>query len=249
VTNLRVAKTQQSEAPEGGRIHPSTACADPWPAEGLPIRVVCEQNAGMLWDAYVVCERNVARDLDDLRKFVSGSASRVWPRSAEKHHLAAYKDARAALSAWFRDYLKRHVELELSAHPGSFLVERKRIPAAAIARLEFDFEEGAASGESLPPLIDARLHRVPHADVLAPAALIKASWRDRVSKADLESAMKDIAKSYDGKQPPTFNDVWSKLKALFGPDFPRDAARGALRDYAPQLKRTPGQTKKIKSRS
>jgi hypothetical protein len=83
-----------------------------------------------------------------------------------------------------------------------------------------------------------------------PVALIKASWRDRVDEAALKSAMEEIAKSYDGKPHlPTFNDVWSKLKGRFGPDFPRDAARHALRTYAPQLKRSPGQTSKIKSRS
>jgi hypothetical protein len=82
-----------------------------------------------------------------------------------------------------------------------------------------------------------------------PAALIKASWRDRVPEAALKSAMEEIARSYDGKPPPTFDDVWSKLKDCFGPDFPRAAARDALRDYAPQLKRKPGQTSKIKSPS
>src|SRR5262245_60769603 len=81
-----------------------------------------------------------------------------------------------------------------------------------------------------------------------PAAAIKASWRDRAPQKDLESAMKDIAKSYDGKPPPTEAEVWSKLKDRW-PDFPRDATRGALTTYAPQLKRTPGQTTKVKSRS
>jgi hypothetical protein len=81
------------------------------------------------------------------------------------------------------------------------------------------------------------------------AALIKASWRARVPTATLESAMQEIAQSYDGKPPPSEGDVWSELKARFGPDFPRDAARRALTTYAPQLKRAPGQTKKIKSRS
>jgi hypothetical protein len=81
------------------------------------------------------------------------------------------------------------------------------------------------------------------------AAVIKASWRDRVPEADLESAMKDIAQSYDGKPPPSENDVWLELKARFGPDLPRDAARDGLAIYAPRLKRARGQTKKIKSRS
>jgi hypothetical protein len=82
-----------------------------------------------------------------------------------------------------------------------------------------------------------------------PAASIKASWRDRVSEAEIKNAMDDIAKSYDGQpQRPSFPDVWSKLKDRW-PGFPRDAARDALTSYAPQLKRRPGETSKIKSRS
>ncbi len=81
------------------------------------------------------------------------------------------------------------------------------------------------------------------------AVLIKPTWRDQVPEATLESAMKDIAQSYDGKPLPTFDNVWSEFKARFGPDFPRDTVRDALATYAPQLKRTPGQTSKIKSRS
>jgi hypothetical protein len=82
-----------------------------------------------------------------------------------------------------------------------------------------------------------------------PTASIKGSWRDRVPEADLKSAMEDIAKSYDGKPKPAFNEVWSKLKDRFRPDFPRDAARHALNTYAPQLKRAPGDKSKVKSRS
>jgi hypothetical protein len=121
-------------------------------------------------------------------------------------------------------------------------------PPSAVSSLELDPESRTARGKNIPPLYDVHLRRVPPADVLAPTALIKASWRDRVPKADLESAMKDIAQSYDGKPRPSFNDVWSKLKDRW-PDFPRDAARDALATYAPQLKRAPGQTNKIKSRS
>jgi hypothetical protein len=137
---------------------PSTAISRP--AEGLPIRVVCERNAGALWEACVVCKRNVARDLDDLRRFFASapSTSRVWPRPAEKHHLAAYKDAQAALAAWFRGYLEQQGEFELSARPGNRLAERQRIPASAIGDLEFDCEEGTApAGEGSPPLYDMRV--------------------------------------------------------------------------------------------
>jgi hypothetical protein len=82
-----------------------------------------------------------------------------------------------------------------------------------------------------------------------PAALIKASWRDRVDEADLKNAMKEIAQSYDGKPLPTEDDVWSELKNRLGPDLPREAARYAIKTYAAHLKRTRGQTKRIKSRS
>jgi hypothetical protein len=82
-----------------------------------------------------------------------------------------------------------------------------------------------------------------------PAALIKASWRDRVPEKALEVAMKEIAQSYAGKPRPLFKDVWSELKGRFGDDLPRAVALDALANYAPQLKRAPGQTKKIKSPS
>jgi hypothetical protein len=157
-----VAKTQQSEDPEGGRIHPCTAHADAWPAEGLSIDAMCKRIAPALWDALVVCKRNVARDLDDLRSFASApSASRVWPRPAEKHHLAAEKDAQAALAAWFRGYLGQQAEFELWARPGSRIAEWERIPASVIGDLEFDCERATASGEGLPPLYDVHLRRVP----------------------------------------------------------------------------------------
>jgi hypothetical protein len=103
-----------------------------------------------------------------------------------------------------------------------------------------------------PGTVELRLLRVA-VEVFLPvgqrpsAALIKASWRDRVPEATLESAMRDIAKSYDGKPPPTQADVWTKLKDRFGPDFPRAAARRALNTYGAQLKRSPGQTSRIKS--
>jgi hypothetical protein len=81
-----------------------------------------------------------------------------------------------------------------------------------------------------------------------PAAAIKPSWRDRPDEKALENEMRDIAQSYEGKPLPSFDVVWTKLKACW-PDFPRDEARRALASYAAQLKRKPGQTLKTKSRS
>jgi hypothetical protein len=129
--------------------------ADTWPAEG-PIRVVCEQNAGVLWDTYLACERNVARDLADRRKADLHGFASLAPLPDAKHRLDAYEDAKAALTAWFRGYLGQQ---ELSARPDSRLAERKRIPASAIGGLKFDFEAGTASGEGLPPLYDVCLCR------------------------------------------------------------------------------------------
>jgi len=76
----------------------------------------------------------------------------------------------------------------------------------------------------------------------------KVSWRDRVPEKALEGAMKDIAQLYDGKPRPTFDAVWTELCRRW-PGFPRDAARGAIASYAPQLKRAPGEWGKVKSRS
>jgi hypothetical protein len=188
-----VTKTRQSDDPEGGRIHPSTA--PHW----------CTASAALEelgWPWLRLCDELLAR--------------RLFYRTYPPGHEIDWGDP----------------------------------------TLQFDRAESAVTILDRHPAKTAgviNFYKTVAVEVLLPVGqrppLIKASWRDRVPEAELKSAMEDIAKSYDGKPPPTENDVWSKLKDRFGLDFPRDAARGALKTYAPQLKRAPGETSKVKSRS
>jgi hypothetical protein len=176
------------------------------------------------------------------------------PKVAQTGH---WRTLLAALDELGWPWLRLHDELVAKrafyrTHPAGY-----EIPWEAISNknrtLNLADSEVTFNGRA-PGAVELRAHTVAVEVFLPvgqhpPAASIKASWRDRVPEADLKIAMEEIAKSYDGKPRPPFNDVWSKLKDRFGPDFPRDPARGALTTYAPQLKRALGETSKVKSRS
>jgi hypothetical protein len=88
----------------------------------------------------------------------------------------------------------------------------------------------------------------------------KKNWHRRSIKADIKAAAEAIEKSLPPDRMPTFDEFWAILKgpkdegfpawapapAHFWPDLPRDVARDALNDYAPRLKRRPGE--RVKSR-
>jgi hypothetical protein len=192
-----VTKTQQSEDPEGGRIHTSTPH---WCTLGAAL-----EELGWPWGRL-------------HGELVAGRLSyRTWPPGHEID--------------WGDPALR--VDLDRVKSTVTFV---EMWPPGATAGMGWD--ETIVAVEVLLPVGQR-----------PSAALIKASWRDRMPpEADLENAMKEIAQSYDGKPPPTFNDIWSELKNRW-PDFPRDPAREALATYAPQLKRAPGDRSKIKSRS
>jgi hypothetical protein len=189
-----MAKTQQSEHPEGGRIRPSTAH---WCTLSAAL-------AALGWPWLRLHGELIARRL----------AYRTYPQGSEI------------------DWGDPNLQVDRAE---STVTIAQLLPAGV---------EAAGFGYTTVAV-----------EVLLPVgtrpsdALIKASWRDRVPGVALESAMKDIAQFYEGKPPPSENDVWLELKARFGPDLPRDAAREGIAIYAPQLKRTPGQRKKIKSPS
>jgi hypothetical protein len=138
---------------------------DPWSREGLPLDVVCQQNAPALWDAYVRA-RDAACDLDEFHGFVPLSL-----KPDEERRLSACKSARDALTAWLRGYLQQHPELELWACPGSRIAEPKRVPRSAIGSLEFDFERGTITGEGLPLLYDGCLRQAGAPAVVSPAGV------------------------------------------------------------------------------
>jgi len=71
----------------------------------------------------------------------------------------------------------------------------------------------------------------------APAEPVKDTWRARPSRADIQAAMETTAQTYPPGATPSFQDIWNALKErLACPDLPRQVARDALRDYAPQLR-------------
>jgi hypothetical protein len=128
--------------------------ANAWPAEGLPIDAACKRLGGSLWDDYERKQAAAARDLADLRKAARHKFVPVASLPDQARRLAEYRDAKAALITQVCGCVD-----ELSAHPGSFIADRKHFPASAIGGLEFDLERGTASGEGWPPLYDVRVHR------------------------------------------------------------------------------------------
>ena len=133
--------------------------ADAWPAEGLPIGVVCEQNAGALWDDYVVHKRAAARDLVSLRKFRRlGFRPLVALSPAAECRVASYRDTQAILTCWLLA-LVQDVGFELWGRLDSRIGDWKCIPTSALAILKVDLEEGTANGVDLPPLYDVRVRR------------------------------------------------------------------------------------------
>ena len=71
---------------------------------------------------------------------------------------------------------------------------------------------------------------------------VKATWREQIPEKALENAMKDIARAYEGKARPLEKDIVKEMRnRLRRPDLPRDVIRGALKNYAPQLKRGRGE--------
>jgi hypothetical protein len=82
----------------------------------------------------------------------------------------------------------------------------------------------------------------------APDTPQKKNWRGPTLQKALKDAMEQIAKNHlQGAELPTEGEILTKLKDRW-PDVPRDVARDALDDYAPQLRRRPGESRKTKSR-
>jgi hypothetical protein len=105
--------------------------------------------------------------------------------------------------------------------------QHRAVLPAELQRLTPDWQLSRLTGGSHDEFIDVRVRR-------PPSALIKTSWRDRKSKTKLKAAMQDIAHTYPPGAQPAFSEIMAALRARM-PDLPRDAARAALKDYAPQL--------------
>jgi hypothetical protein len=105
---------------------------------------------------------------------------------------------------------------------------------ALLPRLTPDWDLSRLTRDGRDEYTDVRVRR--------PAAEpVKATWRERIPEKALENAMQDIARTYEGRPRPRFKDVLKEMRDRLGSDLPRDVVRNALTDYAPQLKRAPGQ--------
>jgi hypothetical protein len=133
-------------------------------------------------------------------------------------------------------------ELVLEAIKGVRGKRHQSLVPAELPRLTPDWELARlVTRAGVDEWIDVRVRRMP-------AEPVKASWRGRIPETKLKDAMEAIALTYEGKPLPSFDDLLNDMRSRLGQDLPRDTVRGARDQYAPQLKRTRGQTKKIKSR-
>lgn len=114
-----------------------------WPAEGLPLDP--PRVAPKLWDDYVAA-RAAARDVPRTRLFFAGDPSSGL-RPDEQRRLAQLNQAKAALDAQLRAYLKEHGR-ELWARHGSPETPSERV-LASVDELNFDHESRTAKVRSL----------------------------------------------------------------------------------------------------
>jgi hypothetical protein len=117
--------------------------ADPSAAEGLPLDPT--RIAPKLWDDYVAA-RAAARDVPRTRLFFVGDPSSGL-RPDEERRLAQLNQAKAALDAQLRAYLKEDGR-ELWARHGSPEAPSERV-LASVDELKFDHESRSAKVRSL----------------------------------------------------------------------------------------------------
>jgi hypothetical protein len=188
----------------------------------LAIDEACKSIMPSLWDTY-------AKAHDDaqgvLRQLELGFAS-----LDQERRLAPYKKARAALTTRIRSGVKSN-EFELWACLAGSL-ELQRIPASAIDGLEVDYEKRTAAGDGLS------LHDL---HIRLPAAAPVKRWRKRPSADDVKAAALALATTFQPDDPPTEPIWWAALNAQLGEEVTRAVALNALSDWAPHLKRQPGQ--------
>ena len=106
---------------------------------------------------------------------------------------------------------------------------------------------------SLPPLAaevtaDADKASSPSADAPLPSPTKTTPplppverWRKPPPLAAIETAARAVVKNYQPDNPPTQAEWWAAFNAKLGEPATRAVALKALGDFAPQLKRTPGQ--------
>jgi hypothetical protein len=188
----------------------------------LPIDEACKSIMPKLWQAY-------AKVRDDARDVLRQLELRFASHDQERR-LATYKEARTALTTRIRSGVKSN-EFELYARLAGSL-ELQHIPASAIDGLEVDYEKRTATGDGLS------LHDL---HIRLPAAAPVKRWRKRPSADDVKAAALAVAKTFQPDDPPTEPIWWAALNAQLGEEVTRAVALNALSDWAPHLKRQPGQ--------
>jgi len=100
-----------------------------------------------------------------------------------------------------------------------------------LERFEPDQELSRLVHDGVDEFIDVRVRQ-------APAEPVKAAWREPLSELELKAAVEEVARAYpSGARPSLDEEVLPALKArLRRSDLPRQVARDALKNYAPQLK-------------
>jgi hypothetical protein len=196
--------------------------------EGVPIDEWCASAASNLWDDYVAAQA-ATRGFDGLRRYMPSAL-----RDDEWHLIRMRIEARAALVTWLADSSGRG-EIELWARPGSRIEDSRLIPPSAVRALQFNYEGRTAVGSGLPNLYDVRVR-------LPPAVPVK-RWRKPPPAVDIKAAALAVAKTFQPNDPPIFPKWWEALNTQVGKPVTRKVALDALADWAPHLKRRPGQTK------
>ncbi len=202
----------------------------------LPIDAACELVAGARWSDY---ESAKAADpgfhgpsVPSYRVYFTGpDLPMTVERRVEEQRRRRTEEAKATLDAWLRECLE-HGKCELWARRSDRLAKSEPVPASAVCKLKFDYEERIAFGDGLPPLYDLQIR-------LPPAASVK-RWRKPPPPKELKATALKVAKTYQSDNPPTQAEWWKAMKGPL-PEVSRDVAISALRNWAPHLLRKPGQ--------
>jgi hypothetical protein len=126
-------------------------------------------------------------------------------------------------------------EFEVEAIKGLHGTRPRTVLSVELPRLTPDWELSRLCRNGEDKFIHVRVRRRP----AEPGP--KKAWRQPISKTDLKAATEAIVQACEPGAQLSESDFWDKLKERTGrSDLPRQDARTALNEYAPQLKIQPG---------
>jgi hypothetical protein len=122
----------------------------------------------------------------------------------------------------------------IKAVRGKWAKQARAVSLVELPRLTPDFELSRLTRGGQDQYIEARVRR-------AATEPMKASWRNPIPEADVKAATEAIENECAPGTLLSEADFWARLKKRTGrSDLPRQVARNALDNYAPQLKVSPG---------